>query len=127
MFLRDGSAPRPEALDACLSLEQLAAIRAAVDEVHASDNLLDYLQRLVAYTRNSAEFAYGLSPRGALALLQCARTWALMEGRSHVVPEDLQTVLPAVATHRLVPTSDYAGDASALVHELLLNVDVIPG
>ncbi len=127
MFLREGSAPQPETLRACLSLEQLEAIRTAVDEVHASDNLLDYLQRLVAYTRNSAEFAYGLSPRGALALLQCARTWALMEGRSHVVPEDLQTVLPAVATHRLVPTSDYAGDASALVHDILLNVDVITG
>lgn len=125
MFLRDGSAPKPEDLRACLTIEQLAEIRRAVDDVHASDNLLDYLQRLVAYTRNSAEFACGLSPRGALAVLHSARTWALMEGRGHVVPEDLQTVLPAVASHRLVPTSDYAGDSSALVHDILHNVDVI--
>ena len=48
-----------------------------------------------------------------------------MEGRSQVVPEDLQTVLPAVASHRLVPTSDYAGDSNALVHDILQNVDVI--
>lgn len=125
MFLRDGSAPKPEDLRSCLTIEQLADIRRAVDDVHASDNLLDYLQRLVAYTRNSAEFACGLSPRGALAVLHSARTWALMEGRGHVVPEDLQTVLPAVASHRLVPTSDYAGDSSALVHDILHNVDVI--
>ena len=125
MFLRDGSAPKPEDLRACLTVEQLSEIRRAVDGVHASDNLLDYLQRLVAYTRNTAEFACGLSPRGALAVLHSARTWALMEGRGHVVPEDLQTVLPAVASHRLVPTSDYAGDSSALVHDILHNVDVI--
>ena len=125
MFLRDGSAPVPEDLKPCLNKEQLAKIRRAVDDVHASDNLLDYLQRLVAYTRNTSEFAYGLSPRGALALLHCARTWALMAGRSHVVPEDLQAVLPAVASHRLVPTSDYAGDSRALVHDILRNVDVL--
>ncbi len=125
MFVRDGSAPEAEQLQRCLSVEQLAEFRRAVDDVHASENLLDYLQRLVAYTRNATEFAYGLSPRGALALLHSARTWALMSGRGHVVPEDLQMVLPAVASHRLVPTSDYAGDSRALVHDILRNVDVI--
>ena len=127
MFTRDGNAISAEDLETCLSMEQLKQIREAVDEVHASDNLLDYLQRLIAYTRNAAEFAYGLSPRGALALLQCARTWALMAGRQHLVPEDIQHVLPAVASHRLVPTSDYAGDGTALIHEMLNNVDVVPG
>jgi len=104
---------------------QLEEIRAAVNQVHASDNLLDYLQRLVAYTRQSAEFEVGLSPRGALALLDCARTWAVMHNRGHVVPEDLQMVLPAVASHRLLPSADYAGDGLALVALLQRNVDVI--
>lgn len=104
---------------------QLQAIRAAVGQVHASDNLLDYVQRLVAYTRESAEFEVGLSPRGALALLDCARTWAVMHNRGHVVPEDVQMVLPAVAAHRLVPSGDYAGDGMALVALLQRNVDVI--
>ena len=127
LFLRDANAIKPEDLQACLSAQQLHDIRIAVDGVHASDNLLDYLQRLVAYTRNATDFAYGLSPRGALALLQSARTWALMSGREHVVPEDLQKVLPAVAVHRLVPTSDFAGDSHALIRDILNNVDVIPG
>jgi MoxR-like ATPase len=109
----------------CIGDDQLEAIRTAVSEVHASDNLLDYLQRLVAYTRQSPEFEVGLSPRGALALLDCARTWAVMHNRSHVVPEDVQTVLPAVAGHRLVPSGDYAGDSDALVELLLRNVDVV--
>jgi MoxR-like ATPase len=109
----------------CINLEQLESIRVTVSMVNASDNLLDYLQRLVAYTRQSAEFEVGLSPRGALALLDCAKTWAAMHNRSHVVPEDIQLVLPAVAAHRLVPSGDYAGDGDALVDLLLRSVDVV--
>ncbi|MEM8561704.1 MAG: AAA family ATPase [Pseudomonadota bacterium] len=105
--------------------DQLRQIRDLVGRVHASSNILDYLQRLVAYTREAAEFAVGLSPRGALALLECARTWAVMQNRGHLVPEDLQMVMPAVAAHRLVPSGDYAGDGSALVELLRRNVDVI--
>jgi MoxR-like ATPase len=112
-------------LDCCIDKKQLDAIRDAVGGVHASENLLDYLQRLVAFTRQSPEFAVGLSPRGALALLDSAKTWATMHNRGHVVPEDLQLVLPAVAGHRLVPSGDYAGDSAALVDLLLRNVDVI--
>lgn len=115
----------PQELQTCINREQLMQIRAAVDAVHASGNLLDYLQRVVAYTRNTAEFAYGLSPRGTLALLHCAKTWALMQGRQHVVPEDLQQVLRAVASHRLVPTSDFAGDSHVLIRDTLANVEVI--
>jgi len=125
MFMRDGKQIAAQELRSCLSVEELAQIRRAVDEVHASDSLLDYLQRLVAHTRNAAEFVYGLSPRGALALLHCARTWALISGRGHVVPEDVQKVFPAVAGHRLLPTSDYAGDGVALIGDILATVDVI--
>jgi MoxR-like ATPase len=109
----------------CINMEQLEIIRRAVSKVHASDNLLDYLQRLVAHTRQSAEFEVGLSPRGALALLDCAKTWAAMHNRGHVVPEDVQLVLPVVAGHRLIPSGDYAGDSDALVELLLRDVDVI--
>jgi MoxR-like ATPase len=122
---RHASGGERVALRQRISNEQLQLIRAQAGEVHASDNLLDYLQRLVAHTRSSAEFAVGLSPRGALALLDCARTWAVMHNRGHLVPEDLQMVLPAVAAHRLVPAGDYAGDGMALVELLRREVDVI--
>ncbi len=109
----------------CIDMGQLEMIRVAVSKVHASENLIDYLQRLVAYTRQSPEFEVGLSPRGALALLDCAKTWAAMNNRGHVVPEDIQAVLPAVAAHRLVPSGDYAGDGDALVDLLRRDVDVV--
>ncbi len=125
MFQREATAPTANDLRSCLNISQLAEIRRSVAEVHASENLLDYLQRLVSHTRSAPEFAYGLSPRGALALLQSARTWAVMEGRAHIVPEDIQAVLPSVAGHRLVATGDFAGDSNVLVRELMRNVDVI--
>ena len=126
MLLRpQAAAGQRQVLRQCIEASQLAAIRKAVGQVHASDNLLDYLQRLVACTRQSAEFAVGLSPRGALALLGCARTWAVMHSRGHVVPEDVQMVLPAEAAHRLVPSGDFAGDGLALVALLQRSVDVI--
>ncbi|MCL4106570.1 UNVERIFIED_CONTAM: hypothetical protein GTU68_009704 [Idotea baltica] len=112
-------------LKVCIDAKLLLEIRQAVEQVHASDNVLDYLQRLVAYTRQAPEFAVGLSPRGALAVLDCAKTWAVMNSRGHVVPEDIQMVLPSVTVHRLIPSGDYAGDSSALVVQLQSNVDVI--
>ncbi len=127
MFERNNSRGEREPLRQMITDEQLLILRQAVGQVHASDNLLDYLQRLVAYTRNSPEFEVGLSPRGGLALLDSARTWAVMHNRGHVVPEDLQMVLPAVAGHRLVPSGDDSGDGNALVNQLLRNVDVIRG
>ena len=109
----------------CIDSGQLDRIRQAVSQVHASEDLLDYLQRLVAHTRQSPEFEVGLSPRGALALLDCAKTWAAMHDRAHVVPEDVQEVLSAVVSHRLIPSGDYAGDSDGLVDLLLRDVDVI--
>ncbi|MFI2810461.1 MULTISPECIES: MoxR family ATPase [Microbulbifer] len=100
----------------------LAKLQALVGQVKASASLLDYLERLVLHTRQSQECPVGLSPRGALALLHAARAWALIHARGHVVPEDIQAVLPAVAGHRLQSES---GDGAQLVERLIRQVDVI--
>ena len=113
-------------LPASMSADELTAIRAAVAEVTLSDSLLAYIQRLTAFTRNAPEFAMGLSPRGALALVAAGRTWAMMAGRHYVVPDDVQAVIEPVVAHRLVPSADYAGDGAALVAMMQRSVDVIP-
>jgi len=125
LFLGEDSRKKLMQLKSCLSTQQLVSIQKSVDDVHASDNLLDYLQRLIAVTRESADFAYGISPRGALALLRCAKTWALMAGRGHVVPEDMQMVLPSVFEHRLSSSIDYHSDNHGLSQKLLQEVAVI--
>lgn len=89
-----------------LTPEALARLQQAVGQVHVSDALIDYVQALVAHTRQSPDYVAGLSPRAALALLQAARAWALLQGRDHALPEDVQAVLPAVVVHRLHPADD---------------------
>ncbi|TCO75681.1 MoxR-like ATPase [Chromatocurvus halotolerans] len=112
-------------LEQVMSVEQLGAIRDQVEAVHTSEALLDYLQRLVARTRAGGDVSVGLSPRGVLALLRAAKTWALMDDRDHVLPEDLQAVLGPVAGHRLVPGERFAGDGMALVAMLQQDVPVL--
>lgn len=89
-------------LGASLRGEDLNELQHEAQQVHVSAALLDYVQAIVNHTRASAEYANGLSPRAALALLHAARAWALMERRKHVVPEDVQAVLPGVVGHRLM-------------------------
>jgi len=81
--------------------EQLIGLQRQALSIHASPALLDYVQAIIEHSRRSPDFVAGLSPRAGLALLGCARAWALMEGRDQVLPEDVQTVLPGVIGHRL--------------------------
>ena len=93
-------------LEPCLSPGELMELQDNAREVHVAPALLDYVQALVDHTRRSADFAAGLSPRAALALVHTAKAWALIEGRDKVIPEDVQAVLPGIAGHRLRPAHD---------------------
>ena len=89
------------ALEAVVTPERLRALQASVQEVHVAPALLDYLQALVAHTRHDLGVRHGLSPRAAIGLLRAARAWALVAGRSALIPEHVQAVLEAVVEHRL--------------------------
>jgi MoxR-like ATPase len=86
-----------------LDVNGLAALRAAARELFLSEPLLDYVQALVRFTRQSVQFDLGLSPRGAQDLVNAARCWALIHGHPGVHPEDVKAVFAAVASHRLRP------------------------
>lgn len=104
----------------------LSAIQQAVAAVRVSDALVDYVLRLVEATRTQPQFAWGLSPRGSLALLAAARAWAFLDGREYVIPEDVQAVLPAVVGHRLRERADATGHGGgALVQWLLREVPAL--
>lgn len=114
-------------LKVCITPEQLMSIKTGIANIKASESLIAYLQRLVHLTRTDSDFAYGLSPRGAMALLRVAKTWAFMHGRAYVVPEDIQTLLPVVVAHRVAPTSSSQEQARhPLILKLLMTVDIIP-
>ena len=90
--------------------------------VTASSALLDYLQALLGASRRHADIRSGLSPRAGLALLGAARAWALLSGRGHVLPEDIQALFVPVAGHRLLPVR--GGNGDTLARQLLAEVAV---
>lgn len=108
-------------LPALLQPGQLQVLQQQVQEVRASDAVLDYILRLVIATREHPHLAYGLSPRGSLALLAAARSWAFLAGRDYVIPEDVQAVAPVVMPHRLGHALSATGGmgAEGLVKQLL--------
>ncbi|WP_407354483.1 AAA family ATPase [Luteimonas sp. R10] len=106
-----------------LDAAQVVRLRRAARTVHASDALVDYVQALVERSRHYGGVRVGLSPRAGIALLQAARAYALLLGRRHVLPEDVQALFIAVAAHRLVPESE-AGDGAALAKAILHAVPV---
>jgi len=113
-------------LSASMTADQLLVAQAAVRRVLASDALIDYVQALTAYTRQSALWQAGLSPRAALALLAAARAWAWLDARAHVLPEDVQAVLPAVAAHRLQAADDSGRLEAAEIARRLIEAVPVP-
>jgi MoxR-like ATPase len=110
-------------LSPMLNEGRLTALQSLVPQVKMTDNLLDYVQRLIAYTRQADVCQLGLSPRGSQALVRTAQSWALVQARGHVLPEDIQAVFAAVVGHRLVGRQDTQGEA--LARHILQQVDVI--
>ena len=95
-----------EHLQPVLDGDRLLVIQQQAMKLHAADALLDYIQAVLDFTRQSPLFETGLSPRGGLALLSCARALALIEGKDFVLPEHVRQVLAPVVNHRLVATGD---------------------
>ena len=88
-------------LETSITPEQLIELQTSANNTHMSQAILDYVLTIIRSSRLSPWFISGLSPRAGLALQRCARSWAFLQGRDHVLPEDVQQVLPCVAAHRL--------------------------
>jgi MoxR-like ATPase len=106
-----------------LSQSEVLALREATGKVHASPALVNYVQALLATSRRHPGVRVGLSPRAGLALLQGARAHALVSGREHARPEDVQALFVEVASHRLVPEAEAVG-RDALAASILKSVAV---
>lgn len=91
-----------------ISVDELLALQQQVRHIQVSAALVDYVQQILAFSRESGFYHFGLSPRAGLGLLHAAQASALIADRQHVLPEDVQTVLPAVIGHRLKPREQQA-------------------
>ena len=112
-----------------LDTQSLQQAQAQAKEVYIADVVIDYLQRLVAKTRESRDY-HGLSTRGVLALKQAAQAFAYLGGYHEVTPEDIQAVFAAVVDHRLgqafIPFNHLGGEQpQSIATQLLRQVPVL--
>ena len=111
-----------DALPSLLDSAELQALQQRVLEVHVSAPLLDYVQDLIAATRNGQWFVQGLSPRAGMAVLRTARAQALLSGRDYVAPDDVQAILPQTVAHRLLPLSQSGRGAIEQVRAMIESI-----
>jgi MoxR-like ATPase len=115
-----------EHLQPVVSLDALLRLQDQVPKVHVAEALLDYVQALLAFTRESGEFVAGLSPRGGISLLRAAQAWALVAGHNGVHPEDVQAVFGSIVAHRLQPAHGSSMERNADLGAAILAAVPVP-
>ncbi|MEN9842461.1 MAG: hypothetical protein RLZZ612_290 [Pseudomonadota bacterium] len=108
-----------EDLPAVLDAAGLAALQQHIKTLHTAAPVLDYLQDLVAATRNGRWFVQGLSPRAAIAVVRAAQAEAYLSGRNYVAPDDIAAILPQTIAHRLSPLHNAGRGALAQVRAMI--------
>src|SRR4029077_12733105 len=96
-----------------VELDEVHELRAAAQHVYVDDVLHRWVVELVRTTREQDSVVIGSSVRGSLALERAARAWALLDGRSYVIPEDIEPLFAPVLIHRVVFTPGFVARARA--------------
>lgn len=110
-------------IQASMDIAEFIQLQTLASAVHVSDELLNYILRLVTFSRESNQFANALSPRASKALLSSAKAWAFINNRDFLIPEDVQAILPSVAEHRLRSASSDFSSLGNLTNILLEAID----
>ncbi len=117
-----GTTSQPLSKETFLSHEKILELRERAKNIKLSDPMLDYLQEIIAFTREGGRFEYGLSTRGALALTAMLKSWAMLQGRTYATADDLQAITGVVCAHRLKFTEGRT-TASRIEHEIFTQIN----
>jgi MoxR-like ATPase len=113
-------------LEAVTDISTVSAVQAAVSAVHGSEALRRYVVALGEATRTDTRVELGASPRAMLMLFRAAKSLAALDGRDHVLPDDVQALAPAVLAHRLLLAPEAAqGDGTAVITDALERVPAL--
>ena len=113
---------RPQALEPCISLEQLQDLRSRCTQIKVEPATQHYILSLVRQTREHPEVALGVSPRGTVSLQRTSQALAFLQNRDFVLPDDVKRIAPHVLVHRIVPSGGRS--AKDIVRELLETIAV---
>jgi MoxR-like ATPase len=107
-----------------LSPQDVMDLQSDCEKIHVSGDLLDYVQALLAETRNEQWFESGLSPRAGLALVRASRACAFLDNREYATPEDVKMIFPSLARHRLNASSGFSETPDEQIAELLRQLPI---
>ncbi len=113
-----------------LEKEELLKLQALVDTIKLEPVLADYILNIITATRECADLALGVSPRGGLIFQQALRAWALVSGRDYCTPDDVKHLAVPVLCHRIIPQSHNLShkrrfaDTATIIHQILEQVSV---
>ena len=112
-----------DSLESVLTLEELAQAREAASSVFVHKCIQEYMVDLVGATREGEQVVMGVSPRGNLALLRCAKAYAFLSGREYVSPDDIKALAIPVLAHRIVLGYGMDG-TNKLVEKIIASIPV---
>ena len=113
---------RVAAVRPLITADAVSQLGAFADGIHVDNALLSYVSRLAEESRRHPQTRLGLSVRGCLAYVRCAKTWAASEGRGYVIPDDIRTLAMPVLGHRILldPEAQFAGvSVESVIREIL--------
>lgn len=115
-----------ETISSVCTAEDITVLQKQCQEIYINPDLLDYMIRLVHASRNHSKVVHGVSPRGTLAFVRAAQSFAMVKGRDFVTPEDIKTMAVPVLAHRLTMNVSFgaASAARCAVTELLNTITV---
>ena len=125
-FMAGDRQDKLKSLKPVASPADIEAMRKSAGEVEVHPLILGYIADIITATRNRNDISSGVSPRGSLALLYCAKVLALAKGRTYVVPEDIKTLALPVLAHRLILSGGYgkAANGRQIIESILEEVPV---
>jgi MoxR-like ATPase len=116
---------RVASLTPLITADVVAQMGALADEITVDNAILAYVSRLAEETRRHPHTRLGLSVRGCLAYVRCAKTWAASDGRNYVLPDDIKDLSVPILCHRLLldPEAQFAGTTvEQVIDEILAAV-----
>lgn len=126
-FKDDVHKPNLDIVSAVVTPSELAKMQDVVSMVHVEDQMYSYICELVQETRSHGKVYLGASPRSSLAILKASKVTAAMQGRSFVIPDDIQYVAPHIMNHRLILTPDAEMEAispESIIKEIIAELEV---
>ncbi|MBF0197590.1 MAG: MoxR family ATPase [Planctomycetes bacterium] len=117
-----------DSLKEVASSEDIFTLRRSCDQIRVSEEMKEYIVKLVSMTRKGEGLKMGASPRASLNLMKCAQCLALFDGREFITPDDIKTLAIPCLSHRLIldPQAKFSGHSGESVIQDILNTLPLP-